>query len=56
MASTPKTKSTDTGLRVKPEGTIYVDRKVFYARQKVRDTIVKMSESSAYPKAASRSK
>ncbi len=40
----------DTGLRVKPSGAIYVDRKVFYSRKDVIETISKMRNSELYPK------
>lgn len=46
----------DTGLRVKPNGSMYVDRSVFYSRKSVQDTIKKMRESGVYPKVAPKSK
>lgn len=41
--------SKDTGLRVQTNGTFYVDRKIFYQRSEVRDTLKKMKESGVYP-------
>ena len=46
----------DTGLRIKPNGSMYVDRSVFYSRKSVQDTIKKMRESDVYPKVASKPK
>jgi len=52
MTFNMKFNNKDTGLRVRPNGSMYVDRSVFYSRKSVKDTIRKMRESGVYPKVA----
>jgi len=41
--------SKDTGLRVNPNGSIRVNKSVFYSRSEVKSVVSKMRASSAYP-------
>ncbi len=41
-----KTETIDTGLRGTSEGSLYVDKTVFYKRAKVRAAIKKLKDSS----------
>lgn len=41
-----KAETTDTGLRGTYEGSLYVDKTVFYKRAKVRAAIKKLQDSS----------
>jgi hypothetical protein len=41
--------SKDTGLRVNANGSIRVNKSVFYSRSEVKNVVAKMKASSAYP-------
>ena len=41
--------SKDTGLRVNVNGSIGVNKSVFYSRSEVKNVVAKMKASSAYP-------
>jgi hypothetical protein len=34
----------DTGMRVRPNGSIYVNKKVFFSRKEVKDNIQKLKK------------
>lgn len=42
-------KGGDTGLRGTPEGALYIDKTVFFAREEVKKLLKTMNESEAYP-------
>lgn len=50
MASKGKIKNSDTGLRGKFNGELYVDKKVFFKRADVRAVIKSLKESNALKK------
>ena len=41
--------SKDTGLRVNANGSIRVNKSVFYSRSEVKNVVSKMKASKAYP-------
>lgn len=42
-------KSKNTGLKVNANGSIGVDKSIFYSRAEVKDAVAKMKLSNAYP-------
>ncbi|MCH8533627.1 MAG: hypothetical protein LAT51_01035 [Flavobacteriaceae bacterium] len=50
MENKTKTKVTDTGLRGRFNGELYVDKKVFFKREDVRNVIKSLKESESLNK------